>query len=323
MTTRQIVGRWFAGLFLIATVSLGSSSLVASGITAAAGFLAGGGQGEGLKPTDRFVTVNGLKIHYLDWGNPRKPPFIMLHGISRTGHTFDHVARRYTGDYHVLAVDMRGHGDSDWDPKAQYMVEDYVRDIEGLVQQLKLSHLVMMGNSTGGRVVQVMAGLHPDLVARIVVEDVGPERPKEIADGFARRVQQEQTEDASWASEDELFAQTRKQNAGVADEILRSYVKSAIKRRADGRYVWKRDPQLSKGFVPTELWQHIRKISCPTIYILGGKSTIVPPETQDQLRKTIRGVEIVTVPDAGHYPDWEKPAETFAIMDRFLAASRH
>lgn len=85
---------------------------------------------------------------------------------------------------------------------------------------------------------------------------------------------------------------------------------------------WKRDPQLSKGFVPTELWQYVRKIACPTIYILGGKSTIVPPEAQDQLRKTIPGVEIVTVPGVGHYPNWEKPAETFAIMDRFLAGQR-
>jgi molybdate transport system substrate-binding protein len=271
---------------------------------------------------DRFITVNGLRLHYLDWGNEGKPPFILLHGISRTAHTFDHVARRYQKDYHVIAIDMRGHGDSAWDPNAQYLVEDYVKDIEGIVGQLQLRNLVMMGNSTGGRVVQVMAGLHPDLVSRIVVEDVGPERPASIADGFAQRVQQERVEDTSWASEDELFAQTKKQNPSVSDEILRAYVKSAVKRRADGRLVWKRDPQLSKGFVVTELWRYIGKITCPTIYILGGKSTIVPVETQERLKKTIPGVEIVTVPDVGHYPDWEKPAETFAILDRFLGVKQ-
>jgi molybdate transport system substrate-binding protein len=271
---------------------------------------------------DRFITVNGLRLHYLDWGNEGKPPFILLHGISRTAHTFDHVARRYQKDYHVIAIDMRGHGDSAWDPNAQYLVEDYVKDIEGIVGQLQLRNLVMMGNSTGGRVVQVMAGLHPDLVSRIVVEDVGPERPASIADGFAQRVQQERAEDTSWASEDELFAQTKKQNPSVSDEILRAYVKSAVKRRADGRLVWKRDPQLSKGFVVTELWRYIGKITCPTIYILGGKSTIVPVETQERLKKTIPGVEIVTVPDVGHYPDWEKPAETFAILDRFLGVKQ-
>jgi molybdate transport system substrate-binding protein len=271
---------------------------------------------------DRFVTVNGLRLHYLDWGNEGKPPFILLHGISRTAHTFDHVARRYQKDYHVIAVDMRGHGDSAWDPNAQYLVEDYVKDIEGIVGQLQLRNVVMMGNSTGGRVVQVMAGLHPDLVSRIVVEDVGPERPASIADGFAQRVQQERAEDAKWASEDEVFAQTTKQNPGVSDEILRAYVHSAVKPRADGWLVWKRDPQLSKGFVVTELWRYIGRITCPTIYILGGRSTIVPVETQERLKHTIPGVEIVTVQDAGHYPDWEKPAETFAVIDRFLGVKQ-
>jgi alpha/beta hydrolase fold len=77
---------------------------------------------------DRFITVNGLRIHFLDWGNEGKPPFIMLHGISRTAHTFDHVARRYQKDYHVIAVDMRGHGDSDWDPKAQYLAAQQALD---------------------------------------------------------------------------------------------------------------------------------------------------------------------------------------------------
>src|SRR4029434_6276338 len=125
------------------------------------------------------------------------------------------------------------------------------------------------------------AGLQPELAPGMVVEDVGPERPASIANGFAQRVQQERTEDTSWASEEELFAQTKKQNPAVSDEILRSYVHSAVKRRADGRFVWKRDPQLSKGFVVTELWRYISKIKCPTIYILGGKSTIVPVETQE------------------------------------------
>jgi pimeloyl-ACP methyl ester carboxylesterase len=304
-------------LLVVVTLALASAIAAARSASTAAALQAPPTEG-----VDRFITVNGLTLHYLDWGNDGKPPFIMLHGISRTAHTFDHVARRYRRDYHVLAIDMRGHGDSAWDPRAQYLVEDYVKDLEAFVQQLTLKNLVMMGNSTGGRVVQVMAGLHPDLVSRIIVEDVGPERPAAIANGFAQRVQQERAEDTSWASEDELFAQTKKQNAAVSDEILRAYVTSAVKRRADGRLVWKRDPQLSKGFVVTELWQYISKIRCPTIYVLGGNSTIVPVETQERLKKTIPGVEIVTVPDVGHYPDWEKPAETFAIIDRFLGATR-
>src|SRR5258707_1739185 len=138
--------------------------------------------------TDKFATVNGLRIHYLDWGSPGKPPFLMLHGIGRVAHSFDHIAPRFIDKYHVMAIDMRGHGDSSWSPEGAYLVEDYVKDLEGLVDQLNLRGLTLLGNSTGGRVVQVYAGLHPDRMAKLVVEDVGPERTNEIASGFARRV---------------------------------------------------------------------------------------------------------------------------------------
>ena len=70
---------------------------------------------------DKFVRVNGLRIHYLDWGNDTKPPLLMLHGIGRVAHSFDHIAPRFAGDYHVLAIDMRGHGDSDWSPEGAYL----------------------------------------------------------------------------------------------------------------------------------------------------------------------------------------------------------
>src|SRR3979409_517774 len=69
------------------------------------------------QPADRFITVNGLRLHYLDWGNDTKPPMILLHGIGRVAHTFDHLAPHFSSNYHVMAVDMRGHGDSGWDPQ--------------------------------------------------------------------------------------------------------------------------------------------------------------------------------------------------------------
>ena len=75
---------------------------------------------------DRYITVNGIRIHYLDWGNESKPAFLMLHGIGRVAHTFDHIAPQFKNDYHVLAIDMRGHGDSGWSPEGAYLVEDYV-----------------------------------------------------------------------------------------------------------------------------------------------------------------------------------------------------
>ena len=265
---------------------------------------------------DRFVTVNGLRLHYLDWGSPDKQPFIMLHGIGRVAHSFDHIAPRFKQNYHVIAIDMRGHGDSAWSPEGAYLVEDYAKDLAAVVEQLNLRNVVLLGNSTGGRVVQVYAGMHPERVAKLVVEDVGPERTNEIASGFARRVQQEEN---GWASEDELFASLTRGGGTVSAELQRNYAHFGSKRRDDGRIVWKRDPNLVKGFVPTELWEQVLKIKSPTIYILGGASNIVPPETQQKLRASLPAVQIVTMPKLGHYPHQEAPEDYIRIVQTFLA----
>src|SRR5262249_34097083 len=125
--------------------------------------------------SDHFVTVNGLRLHVvesdLQVAQPR-PVLILLHGIARHAHTFDHIAKDFAGRYRVVAVDMRGHGDSDWSPEGAYLVDDYVKDLEGLIDQtLGGRKVTLLGNSTGGRVAQVYAGRHPDKVAKLVVED--------------------------------------------------------------------------------------------------------------------------------------------------------
>lgn len=267
-------------------------------------------------PQDRFITVDGLRIHYLDYGGEGKQPLILLHGIGRVAHTFDHLAAHFTPNYHVMAVDMRGHGDSGWDPKGAYLVEDYTKDIEGMATQLRLRNIVIWGNSTGGRVAQVFAGMHPDLVTGVIAEDVGPERPREVADSVTNRMKQE--DERGWASEDELFAELKRSNARTPDEILRAYVKYGSKRRPDGRVIWKRDPNIANGFVPTDLWRFIRQIKAPIIYILGGRSTIVSAATQQQLRETLPHVQIESLPGLGHYPSEENTKDYLVVVDKFL-----
>ena len=274
----------------------------------------------GQSPQDRFVNVNGLRLHFLDWGNAGKQPMILLHGIGRVSRTFDHLAGHYSKDYHVIAVDMRGHGDSGWSADGAYLVEDYVKDIEGLASQLGLKNIVIWGNSTGGRVAQVFAGMHPELVAAVISEDVGPERPREIADSGTNRMRQE--DERGWASEEELLAQLKTSNARTNPAVLEAYVKYGSKRRPDGRVIWKRDPKIANGFVPTELWRFVREIKSPIIYVLGGRSNIVPAATQEELKKTLPQVQVVTLPGLGHYPSEENTTEFLGVVDKFLAERR-
>ena len=161
---------------------------------------------------------------------------------------------------------------------------------------------------------QVYAGLHPENVAALIVEDVGPERPNEIADSFARRVAQEAN---GWGSEEELLG-TLVKGGAIAEELQRTHVRYATKRREDGRVVWKRDPNLVKGFVPTELWAQVSRITAPTLYLLGGKSNIVPAETQEKLKRTLPRVTVTVMPGLGHYPHLEAPADFIAAVKSFL-----
>jgi pimeloyl-ACP methyl ester carboxylesterase len=269
---------------------------------------------------DRFATVNGIRLHYVRWPSttPAAGTLILLHGIARHAHTFDHIAPQLARKYDVLALDMRGHGDSGWSPDAAYLVEDYVKDLEALVDQLRLPKVSLLGNSTGGRVAQVYAGLHPDRIDRLVVEDVGPERPQSIADALGRRFEREKD---GWASEDELVAQLVKQNPRTPEPLLRTYAHFGIKTRDDGRVIWKRDPNLVKGFIETELWRSVSRITTPTLYVLGGASRIVPPETQDKLKQTLPKVRIVVMPGLGHYPDEDDTPGFMKIASEFLGIS--
>jgi len=265
---------------------------------------------------DVFETVNGLRLHFVGWfGDPGRPTIVLLHGIARHGHTFDHIAPELARTHQVIALDMRGHGDSAWSPEGAYLVEDYVKDLEGLIERRGLRTVTLLGNSTGGRVAQVYAGLHPDRVDKLIVEDVGPERPQSIALAFARRVEQEKD---GWASEDDLVAQLVRTNRRTPEPLLRTYAHFGAKTRDDGRLIWKRDPNLVKGFVETELWQYVRRITAPTLYVIGGGSRIVPPATQQQLKDTLPNVRLVVMPGLGHYPDEEDTAGFMKIVGDFL-----
>lgn len=269
---------------------------------------------------DHTITLNGLKIHYREWSSgdgKTKPPFILLHGIARVARCFDHLAPQLANDYRVIAVDMRGQGESDWHPDGAYLVEDYTTDIEGLIDRLDLRDIVLWGASTGGRVAQMTAARRADRVKAVVVEDVGPERPTAVSNRRGGRMAREAE---GWASVDELAAHIKTTQPRTADAIIHNLAQHGSRVREDGRVLWARDPAILKGFVPTDLWATVQHIRCPIVYVLGGLSAIVPPETQLDLQRRLPCARVVMMAGLGHYPSDEKPEEFLAIVKKFLAA---
>ena len=104
-----------------------------------------------VQPQDKTVTTNGINLHYLDWGTVGKPVVVMIHGLRGHAHSWDDVSAALCPDFHVLSLDQRGRGDTDWTKDGDYTTDAYVADLEGFCAALKLDSFILVGQSMGGR----------------------------------------------------------------------------------------------------------------------------------------------------------------------------
>src|SRR3546814_10169890 len=115
-----------------------------------------------------------LNLHYVDWGNAQAPPLIRLQGGRDQCRNWDWVARELRADFHIIAPDLRGHGDSQWSPDGNYSMAAHVYDLAQLIHQQKLAPVTIVAHSLGGNIALRYAGIYPDNVARIVaIEGLG------------------------------------------------------------------------------------------------------------------------------------------------------
>ncbi|HJU12122.1 MAG TPA: alpha/beta hydrolase, partial [Candidatus Binataceae bacterium] len=125
--------------------------------------------------TSKFVTINSLRLHYLDFGGREKPALICIHGLSGNAHNFEALAAKLVPGYHVISLDVRGRGDSQWGPADEYNHATYCRDLAMLIDQLDLPQVTLIGTSMGGAIAMLYAGSYPERVKELVLNDVGPE----------------------------------------------------------------------------------------------------------------------------------------------------
>ena len=128
-----------------------------------------------LGPTSHTYFSQRLRLHYTDWGNPDAPPMILIHGGRDHCRNWDWVAEHFRHDYHIIAPDLRGHGDSEWMIGGSYNQIDYVYDIAQLLQQKQMSPVTVIGHSLGGSISLFYTALHPERVNKLVaIEGMGP-----------------------------------------------------------------------------------------------------------------------------------------------------
>ena len=213
----------------------------------------GGGApvGEPAGPTSHTYFSQRLRLHYLDWGNPDAPPLLLVHGNRDHAHNWDWVAARLRDQYHIVAVDLRGHGDSQWATGSSYGPADYVYDLAQLIHQQQLTPLRIVAHSLGGYVALRYAGVFPENVMRmVVVEGTGgavtpvDQRPP-APDRIRRWVEANRVLAGRiprrYPTLDAAFARMQEANPHLSPEQARHLTVHGANQNEDGTYSWKFD----------------------------------------------------------------------------------
>lgn len=268
----------------------------------------------------RNVEIGGLRFHYTDWGGDG-PPLVMLHGLSGHARTWDDTAAALSGRYRVLALDQRGHGDTDWAPG--YGFAPMAQDLLGFLDALDLREVTLMGLSMGGIVSFVFAAAHPQRVTRLVVLDIGPE----IATAGAANVASALAAKNTFSSEDEAFAQARAGNPRPTDDRLRHRVSHNLRTLPDGTLTLKydqalRDPGNLFFDLPLEQrWEAWRAVSCPVLLVRGDDSDVLAAEAAQRMLAENPNAALAGVPDCGHSITLDNPAGLLDVVSPWLAAA--
>ena len=272
---------------------------------------------------DRTVTLRGLRFHYTEWGDAAAPPVVMLHGLTGHARTWDEEARALSGRYRVLALDQRGHGDSDPAPDGDYTTGTLAEDLAAFCAALALGFPRLLGLSMGGRVAIAYAGRRPTRVERLVVVDIGPE----IAPAGRARVGQTMGQAPErFATVAEALAYQRANNPRYTDALLRHRVEHGLRALPDGGFAWKYDRAL-RDAVRTgrwrdtlDLWPLWRAVACPTLLVRGADSDVLSPEIAQRMLEENPRARLVEVPGAGHTVPGDQPEAFQALVAEFLGA---
>jgi pimeloyl-ACP methyl ester carboxylesterase len=269
-----------------------------------------------------------LRLHYVDWGNEEAPPLLLVHGGRDHCRNWDWVARALRDRYHIIAPDLRGHGDSEWVYGTHYAMVDYVYDIAQLLHQKQLFPITIIGHSLGGSITLQYAGVYPEQVGKVVsIEGLGPS-PAMIRERAGRSARQRMR---GWIKEgrtlsgrlprrypslQEAIKRMQEANPHLSAEQARHLTIHGMHQNEDGTYSWKFDnyvrghsPYMFNSEEAQSLWS---EIDCPVLLVRGGESWAGDPERDGRMR-AFKSARSVTIEGAGHWVHHDQ-------LDRFLEA---
>lgn len=273
-------------------------------------------------PQDKFIELNQLRFHYLDWDNEEATPLVLLHGFTSHAHAWDSFARHLSRHYRVLALDQRGHGQSEW--ASDYSPERMVEDLEEFVRLLNLSSFTLLGLSMGGRNAYAYTAHHPEKVEKLVIVDIGPEL---MASG-STRIRTGVLQKDVFEDEEEAYRAARAGNPRADEQELRHRLKYNLMPTSEGKLTFRYDKALRSPDhplprpTPEAGWAMLGKLNCPTLLVRGAQSDLLSEEVAERMCREIADCQLVTIPGAGHSVPLDNPQEFTRVVEEFLLGNR-
>jgi pimeloyl-ACP methyl ester carboxylesterase len=243
----------------------------------------------------------------------------MIHGFGDELHVWEDLAETLAPLFRVVAIDLRGHGDSGWDPNGSYKIQDYVDDVLQLIDAISCGRFVLVGHSLGGEIAIRIAAAQKQSVCGLVLVDFGPElnqigTERALSDFNASiRTYESVAEYAGWLTERRPLA---------CSTIVARLARNALRIRADGTAQLKCDPAIGrqvKARDPAALWTALGTISAPTLIVRGAGSAVLPSETALHMAKELVNGRLITISCAGHAVMTDNPREFRDKVRSFLA----
>jgi pimeloyl-ACP methyl ester carboxylesterase len=283
--------------------------------------LAGLGAVEVVLPAEREAALDGIRLHWLDWGTEGWP-VLFLHGGCLTARTWDLVCLALRGDHHCVAPDARGHGDSEWSPGLDYGVETLAADLERLVEHLGLERPILVGQSLCGLTALVYARRRPAAVAGLVLVDVVTEVQRAGTDRIADFV----AGPAELDSVDAFVERARAFNPARDPRLLRRSLLHNLRPLPDGGWTWKYDRRIATRERLDALHADLRAVSedldavtCPTLVVRGADSDVVTPAAAEAFARALPDARVAIVPDSGHTVQGDNARGLVEALRPFLA----
>jgi pimeloyl-ACP methyl ester carboxylesterase len=265
----------------------------------------------------RTFAVNGLGLHALEWGEPGRPALCFLHGGSAHSHWFDAVVPAFTGRYHVISLDQRGHGESQWAAPPAYATEDFVSDLKGVADALGWERMALVGHSMGGHNSMAFAAWHPHRLWALCVVDSRPGIPRERLAALHRRGHRGPRPHPSLdvaLRNFRLLPPDTTADAALLDHLGRQGI---VQR--DGRFLYRFDPACSGRRRPADGWPLLQAIKAPTLLVRGEHSPVLPTAMAHEMQRLIPGARFAEIPGAYHHLVLDAPGAFSRALDRFLS----